>query len=182
MENIMIAEVYVGTYAKYNNGSLYGKWLDLTDYSNSEEFYQACKELHADEADPEFMFQDTEFDPELDAFCEKFVSECRIEPELWEVFELDEEELSKVSAVWDEYNDSLSISEALEKAEAAYCGHYSSLEVYAEELLREELSCYGVPKERIDDIVWRYDSESMAGDLESYNYRCIDGIVYDFNA
>ena len=50
----MRAQVYVGTYAKYNNGNLYGKWIDLTDYSDSEEFYQACKELHADEADPEF--------------------------------------------------------------------------------------------------------------------------------
>lgn len=178
----MLAKVYVGTYAKYNNGSLYGKWIDLTDYSNFEEFYQACKELHADEADPEFMFQDTSFDPELDAFCEKFVSEYRIEPELWEAFELDEKELSQVSAVWDEYNDSLSISEALKKARDAYLGHYSSLEEYVEELLRDELSYYGLPKERIDAIVWRYDSESDVEELESYSYRCIDGIVYDFNA
>lgn len=178
----MRAQVYVGTYAKYNNGNLYGKWIDLTDYSDSEEFYQACKELHADEADPEFMFQDTSFDPELDVVCEKFVSECRIEPELWEAFELDEEELLKVSAVWDEYDDSLSISEALKKARDAYLGHYSSLEEYVEELLRDELSYYGLPEERIDAIVWRYDSESDVEELESYSYRCIDGIVYDFNA
>ena len=178
----MRAQVYVGTYAKYNNGNLYGKWIDLTDYSDSEEFYQACKELHADEADPEFMFQDTNFDQELDVVCEKFVSECRIEPELWEAFELDEKELSQVSAVWDEYDDRLSISEALKKASDAYCGHYSSLEEYVEKMLREELSCYGIPEKRIDDIVWRYDSESMAKDLGYENYTCIDGIVYDFNA
>lgn len=177
----MRAQVYVGTYAKYNNGSLYGKWIDLTDYSDSEEFYQACKELHADEADPEFMFQDTNFDTELDAFCEKFVSEYRIEPELWKAFELDEEEVSKVSAIWDEYNDSLSISEALEKARDAYCGHYSSLEEYVIGWLDEILRGYGLPEKLRDDIVWRYDSESMAEELESYNYQCIDGIVYNFN-
>ena len=40
------AKVYVGTYAKYNNGSLSGAWLDLSDYSDKEEFYEACRELH----------------------------------------------------------------------------------------------------------------------------------------
>lgn len=52
--------LYVGTYAKYNNGNIQGAWLDLTDYPDAEDFYKACKELHADEHDPEFMFQDFE--------------------------------------------------------------------------------------------------------------------------
>lgn len=56
MENISEARIYVGTYAKYNEGSIFGKWLDLSDYSDSEEFYEACRELHKDEEDPELMF------------------------------------------------------------------------------------------------------------------------------
>ena len=40
------ASVYVGTYGKYNNGSLFGAWLDLSDYADKEEFYEACRELH----------------------------------------------------------------------------------------------------------------------------------------
>lgn len=32
--------------------------IDLTEYSSKEEFYEACKELHSDEEDAEFMFQD----------------------------------------------------------------------------------------------------------------------------
>ena len=52
------ASVYVGTYGKYNNGSLLGAWLDLSDYADKEEFYEACRELHKDEEDAEFMFQD----------------------------------------------------------------------------------------------------------------------------
>ena len=40
------ARVYVGTYGKYNNGSLFGAWLDLSDYTDKEEFYEACRELH----------------------------------------------------------------------------------------------------------------------------------------
>ena len=38
------AKVYVGTYVKYNNGSLSGAWLDLSDYSDKEEFYEALSE------------------------------------------------------------------------------------------------------------------------------------------
>ena len=41
--------VYVGTYNKYNNGSLFGKWLDLSDYPDKDEFLEACRELHEDE-------------------------------------------------------------------------------------------------------------------------------------
>ena len=58
------ASVYVGTYGKYNNGSLSGAWLDLSDYSDKEEFYEACRELHKDEEDAEYMFQDWENVPE----------------------------------------------------------------------------------------------------------------------
>jgi antirestriction protein len=54
------AAVYCGTYAKYNNGSIAGKWLYFGDYDSPREFWNACKELHKDEADPEFMFQDFE--------------------------------------------------------------------------------------------------------------------------
>lgn len=52
--------LYCGTYAKYNNGSIDGKWLKLGDYENPEAFLQACRDLHRDESDPELMFQDFE--------------------------------------------------------------------------------------------------------------------------
>lgn len=47
--------IYVGTYAKYNDGSIDGKWIDISEYNTYEEFVDACRELHADEEDPEFM-------------------------------------------------------------------------------------------------------------------------------
>ena len=66
METVTLSEarVYVGTYNKYNSGSLFGKWLDLSDYSDKDEFMEACRELHKDDQDPEFMFQDYENIPE----------------------------------------------------------------------------------------------------------------------
>ncbi len=52
--------VYVGSYHKYNCGSISGKWFDLTEFECREDFYEACQALHADERDAEFMFQDWE--------------------------------------------------------------------------------------------------------------------------
>lgn len=76
MEAVTLSEarVYVGTYNKYNNGSFFGKWLDLSDYSDKDEFLEACRELHEDEQDPEFMFQDYENIPEA-LFSESWLSE-----------------------------------------------------------------------------------------------------------
>lgn len=50
--------VYVGTYAKYAAGDLAGAWLDLTTFEDVDEFYAVARALHADEKEPEFMFQD----------------------------------------------------------------------------------------------------------------------------
>lgn len=55
-----MAAIYVGTYGKYANGSIFGKWLELEDYETAEDFYKECRRLHKDEHDPEFMFQDWE--------------------------------------------------------------------------------------------------------------------------
>ena len=59
-DNDGVPRIYVGTYAKYNDGSIDGKWIDLSKYNTYEEFVDACRELHKDEKDPEFMVQDYE--------------------------------------------------------------------------------------------------------------------------
>lgn len=64
--------VYVSTYHKYNCGSISGKWLDPTEFDGQRDFYEACRALHADEWDAEFMFQDWEGVPS------KFISESSI--------------------------------------------------------------------------------------------------------
>ena len=74
-------KVYVGTYAKYNDGNISGDWIDLTDYSDYEDFLEACADLHDDEEDPEFMFQDYE------NFPEQYYGESGLKPELWDYIE-----------------------------------------------------------------------------------------------
>ena len=59
-----MARVYVGTYAKYNNGSIKGGWLDLANYATYQDFLKACKQLHKDEREPEYMIQDCENFPD----------------------------------------------------------------------------------------------------------------------
>jgi len=69
--------IYVGTYSKYNNGSLYGKWLNLSEYSDYDELLTTMYELHSDESEPEFMFQDYEncsFFEKLGLIGESYVS------------------------------------------------------------------------------------------------------------
>lgn len=69
-----MARVYVGTYKKYNEGSINGGWLDLADYPKYGDFLAACRKLHKNERDPEFMIQDSEGFPDgLD--CMEWLSE-----------------------------------------------------------------------------------------------------------
>ena len=48
--------LYVGTYGKYNGGSIAGAWVDLSTFSDGEEFFKFCKSSSGDERGSEFMF------------------------------------------------------------------------------------------------------------------------------
>jgi antirestriction protein len=90
-------KIYVGTYGKYNNGSIEGSWIDVTEL-DKDEFYQKCKELHKDEQDPEFHFQDWE----AIGLLEDFISEGGIDSEFWDIKEqlqnLDDSEVEALNA------------------------------------------------------------------------------------
>ena len=75
-------KLYVGTYRKYNEGSLAGAWLDLDKFKDADEFERACRRLHRDERDPELMFQDVETDPGCD-WQEGLYSESSIPRDYW---------------------------------------------------------------------------------------------------
>ena len=79
MTNLMQSSVYCGTYGKYASGSIAGKWMRLSRYDSKDEFLTACRQLHKNEQDPEFMFQDYENIPE------SMVGESYISEEIWDV-------------------------------------------------------------------------------------------------
>lgn len=70
-----MARVYVGTYAKYNSGSLAGAWINLDDCADYSEFLAKCQATHKDERDPEFMIQDAEAFPD-GLSCMEWLSEA----------------------------------------------------------------------------------------------------------
>ena len=140
------ARVYVGTYAKYNSGSIAGKWLDLSDYSDRDAFLEACRELHADESDPELMFQDFE------GFPRAWYSEHSAPPEiLWEWLELGEDEQQAFAVYAEHYGDGAEI----EGFREAWQGQWDSGADFAEHIAEE---CGEIPKDLPTWIVVDWDA------------------------
>ena len=112
MKNNIEPAVYVGTYKKYNEGSIYGKWMTLSDYSDFDEFEEACRELHKDEEDPEFMCQDKEYIPDS-KYCESGLEWLKF---YWdELADLDADDLAKVYEYWDEVDGSADAQDIIER-------------------------------------------------------------------
>ena len=99
-------KIYVGTYAKYNSGSLGGQWVDLSDFSDKDEFYEYITDLHKDEADPEFMFQDLD---DNSGFLRKFAGESSIDEKYFELMDeiqdWDEDRIEAYAAFVDLFED-----------------------------------------------------------------------------
>lgn len=147
----MTMRVYVGTYAKYNDGNLFGKWLCLEDYTDLDEFYEACAGLHAEEEDQELMFQDWEGVPD------GMVSECSVDPKCWDLIEaydeFGEEEVNAYYACFGEWNAS--------DFKERYRGEFSSWESMAEDLLEETGQLNEIP----ESLRYYFDYEKYARDI-----------------
>ncbi|MCJ4034067.1 antirestriction protein ArdA, partial [Klebsiella pneumoniae] len=111
--SVTVPAVYVGTYHQYNGGSIFGKWFDLTDFDDEDEFYDACRALHAAEDDPEFMFQDWEGIPS------QFASESSVKWAFIEAFRQAQDEGRAAAFVaWADYTGECDY----DAFDEAYCG------------------------------------------------------------
>ena len=127
--------LYVGTYAKYNNGSLSGAWLDLSDYTDRDAFLEACAELHKDESDPELMFQDFE------GFPRAWYSESSAPADiLWEWLEMSDDEQDAFAV----YADHMGGDVSVDGFRDAYQGTADSEADFAE---RTAEDCGEIPKD-----------------------------------
>ncbi|WP_286778662.1 MULTISPECIES: antirestriction protein ArdA [Sphingobacterium] len=170
--NISEFRVYVGTFHKYNNGSLYGKWLELSDYSDIEEFYDACKELHTDEADPEYMYQDYENLPD------ELISEYGISANIFEVLEaiegMDERHREPFFVWCNNRSKNLAKEEIyvlISNFEEDYQGDYDDEEDFAREIVEEQYNIPSIAKQY-------FDYEAFARDLFMTDYWFEDGFVF----
>lgn len=155
----MEMNVYVGTYHKYNSGSIFGKWMNLEDYSSKEEFLAACRELHSDEKDPEFMFQDYEYIPE------GMIDESYIDERIWDIIEMNEDDFD----IFKNYMEShcCGFDHAIDHFKDDYIGEfdsYNELGIFFSE-------CLNIPSEI--EIYFDYESygRDISFDLIEYNNR-----------
>lgn len=150
--------VYVGTYGKYNNGSIKGKWLNLEDYSDYEDFLKAAKELHSDEEDPELMFQDFE------GFPRRYYSESGLGEKLWDWLSLDEDKRNLLEAYIDYTNDS---DATIDQAESAFGGEYDSPADWAYDFIESS----DVRAESLVRYIFMSDTDRrIIADEEASNY------------
>ena len=164
-------KIYVGTYRKYNDGSIAGAWIDVTDLSE-EEFYQKCKELHSDEEDPEYMFQDWE----IDNFLKEYVSEGGIDSEFWEVKDklndLNDDEIEAIDAFC-----SLGFDLDLDDFRNKYIGHFQGYDInreFGEYWADQTGELLQIP----DHLRYYFDYEAYGRDLLINDFSEYNGFVF----
>jgi antirestriction protein len=161
--------VYVGTYKKYNEGKLTGKWLTLTDYSSLEEFLAACRKLHKDERDPELMFQDFEFVPK------SMIGESYIAPDLWDWLAMEEDE-KKLLKIYRRENPKASLQEAQD----AFLGTFDSEAAWAEQYVEDNGLLDGIKDDELKNCIDYEHYATLAGTHRGVNFEKSDDQVWVF--
>ena len=159
--------VYVGTYKKYNEGSLFGDWLDLTQYADKDEFLKACFELHADEEGPEFMFQDHE------GINEKFISESSISDDFFE-FQTNTEYFEDEKLEAFETFISVFNNDDISTFEDSYQSSFDSEEDFTYQYIDDCGYLSNVP----DTIARYFDYEKFSRDLFMSDFHHENGFVF----
>lgn len=148
----MTARIYVGTYAKYNNGSIAGAWLDLDNYPDKDSFLTACKELHKDESDPELMFQDFE------GFPKSYYAESSVPDSLWDWLALDDDDKELLEV----YQDAIEEDAGIDRARDAAMGRFNSESDWAADWLEQTGALESIP----ENLRYYFDYEAYARDAQ----------------
>ena len=152
--------LYCGTYGKYNSGNFNGMWVNASTFDSYEDFLNFCKAIHADENDPELMYQDFANIP--DSLYHESMGEEEFN-NLLEYCELCDD--YSVSAV-DDFLELFS-PEDLDRMDDAYAGVYDSKEDFAREIVND---CYDIEK-MMGSLADYFDYEALARDLFISDYH-----------
>ena len=152
--------LYCGTYGKYNAGNLSGMWVDLSTFDYYEEFEAFCLAIHADEEDPELMYQDYENMPRSlyhesmgEEGFNKIAEYCEL---------CDDYSVSAVDDFLERFRP-----EDLDRMHDSYVGVYDSKEDFAREMVND---CYDINK-MMGDLADYFDYDAFARDLFMCDYR-----------
>ena len=153
----MTARAYVGTYAKYNEGSIAGAWIELEGFTDAEQFLAVCAELHKDEEDPELMIQDFE------GFPKRYYSESGLDDALFKYLALDQDDRQLMDAYLDAGFDG-----DLDDARDRYNGQFDNDVDFVQELLE---ACGDIPKDLPHYIAidWERTARNLMHDYTSEN-------------
>ncbi|EBM4969889.1 DUF1472 domain-containing protein [Salmonella enterica] len=163
--SVVAPAVYVGTWHKYNCGSIAGRWFDLTTFDDERDFFAACRALHQDEADPELMFQDYE------GFPGNMASECHINWVWVEGFRLARDEgCEEAYRLWVEDTGETDFDTFRD----AWWGEADSEEAFAVEFASDTGLLADVP----ETVALYFDYEAYARDLFLDSFTFIDGHVF----
>ena len=165
------ARIYVGTYAKYNNGTLQGEWVSLSNFYDLDGFLEYCAEIHEDEEEPEYMFQDWENIPE------ELIDEGHLDSNFFELRdELENLDGMNVSAfwIWVE-NTGKDLTESvyylMRQFNSAFVGRYVNKEEFAREIVSME--------HELSEFAERYfDYDKYADELFDEGYWFESGYVF----
>ena len=164
--NENIPAIYVSTYRKYNNGSLFGKWVNITDFDNYDDFVNFCRQLHNDEPDPEFMVQDFEEFPRSLYHESGLPTEDEFQ-RIKEYAELDSDERQ----AYQMYLDNVNSQAELDEFRDHYDGYFRNVEDFAEYICDECGYLEQIPNFLRDCIdfgaVWR--TLETGGDFYEYD-------------
>ena len=156
-----VRAVYVGTWHKYNNGSLYGLWIDVDTFEDADEFLKFCRAIHADEEDPELMFQDTCNIPEhfTDTRTDSFFANSYFDF----TSNYGEDEQKIICEYWNEVYSETEPAEILDCFVAE-----NNFEDFADEIADMQIECIQDKKLR-DFIAENFDYEKHRENLSYYN-------------
>lgn len=154
--------VYCGTYGKYNGGSLRGLWIDLSTFDDYDDFVNFCEAIHADEEDPELMFQDYE------GFPREFYDECMGREDFDNILEYTEMCEKHGQEAIDDYIDLRGDCD-LRNFEEAWCGKWDDEEDFARHIVEE---CYDL--RAMGELERYFDYDAFGRDLFMYDYNMGD--------
>lgn len=152
--------LYCGTYGKYNSGNLRGMWVNVSTFDDYEDFVNFCLAIHADEEDPELMYQDFENMPDSlyhesmgDEGFNKIEEYCEL---------CDDYSVEAVDDFLEWYSP-----EDLDMMHDSYAGVYDSEEDFAREIVN---GCYDLEK-MMGNLADYFDYEALARDLFLSDYH-----------
>ena len=165
----MTIKVFITCYAAYNNGTLYGEWVEVPH--DSDELQKEIDRVLKGSPEPdaeEWFFSDYESDykladksenPDLDELCE--LAEA-----------LDNHENPEALTAFMDYSG-LDLDDALSSFEDAYNGEWSSERDFAENLF-DELYLHEIPS----NLHYYVDYDAFARDIFINDYTFVDGYVF----